>query len=55
MVIMHLSQFVPLDNEIFISNSKYKMLDHKFKDLRSIAAKRNKLSQVQTKLEMLIL
>lgn len=47
-------QFVPLDNEIFISNSKEQMLDYKFKDERSIAAKRYKLSQTQTKPEMVI-
>ena len=48
------AQFVPLDHEIFISYSKEQMLDYKFKDERSIAAKRYKLSQTQTKPEMII-
>ena len=43
------SQFVPLDNELFISQTKVQPLSSKFKDERSIAAKRYKQSMVQTK------
>ena len=45
-------QFVPVDNEIFISQSKEQMLDYKFNDGRSIAAKRYQQSKQQTKPEM---
>ena len=43
------SQFVPLDNELFISQIKAQPLTNKFKDDRSIAAKRYKQSVIQTK------
>ena len=45
-------QFVPVDNEIFISEVKEQALDYKFNDNRSIAAKRYKKSKQQTKPEM---
>ncbi|WP_244935385.1 IS4 family transposase [Parashewanella spongiae] len=43
------SQFVPLDNELFISQTKAQPLTGKFKDERSIVAKRYKQSVAQTK------
>ena len=46
------TQFVPLDNEIFISKTKIQPLVSEFADGRSIVAKRYKLSLVQTKPEM---
>ena len=45
-------QFVPVDNEIFISQSKEQVLDNQFKDGRSIAAKRYQQSKKQTKPQM---
>ena len=45
-------QFVPVDNEIFISQCKEQATDNKFKDGRSIAAKRYQKSKQQTKPEM---
>lgn len=45
-------QFVPVDNEIFISEVKQQALDYKFNDRRSIAAKRYEKSKQQTKPEM---
>jgi hypothetical protein len=45
-------QFVSVDNEIFISQNKKQMLDYKFNDGRSIAAKRYQQSKQQTKPEM---
>ena len=45
-------QFVPVDNEIFISQVKEQALDYKFADGRSIAAKRYQKSKQQTKPEM---
>ena len=45
-------QFVPVDNEIFISQTKEQALDYKFNDGRSIAAKRYQKSKQQTKPEM---
>jgi len=45
-------QFVPVDNEIFISEVKEQALDYKFNDRRSIAAKRYEKSKQQTKPEM---
>ena len=45
-------QFVPVDNEIFISQSKEQALDYQFNDGRSIAAKRYQKSKQQTKPEM---
>ncbi len=46
------SQFVPVDNEIFISNVREQIANSTFKDHRSIAAKRYAKSQSQTKPEM---
>jgi hypothetical protein len=46
------TQFVPLDNEIFISKTKIQPLVNDFADGRSIAAKRYKQSLTQTKPEM---
>ena len=46
------TQFVPLDNEIFISKTKIQPLVNNFSDGRSIAAKRYKQSLTQTKPEM---
>lgn len=45
-------QFVPIDNEIFISQVKEQALDYQFDDGRSIAAKRYQKSKQQTKPEM---
>ena len=45
-------QFVPVDNEIFISEVKEQALDYRFNDGRSIAAKRYQKSKIQTKPEM---
>ena len=45
-------QFVPVDNEIFISQVKEQALDYRFNDGRSIAAKRYDKSKQQTKPEM---
>lgn len=45
-------QFVPVDNEIFISQVKEQALDYQFNDGRSIAAKRYQKSKQQTKPEM---
>ncbi|WP_191321813.1 transposase [Colwellia sp. C1TZA3] len=45
-------QFVPVDNEIFISRVKEQALDYQFDDGRSIAAKRYQKSKQQTKPEM---
>ena len=45
-------QFVPVDNEIFISSTKEQALDYRFNDGRSIAAKRYQKSKQQTKPEM---
>jgi hypothetical protein len=45
-------QFVPIDNEIFISQVKQQALDYQFNDGRSIAAKRYQKSTKQTKPEM---
>ncbi|GGB74975.1 IS4 family transposase [Shewanella inventionis] len=45
-------QFVPIDNEIFISQVKEQALDYRFDDGRSIAAKRYQKSKQQTKPEM---
>jgi len=45
-------QFVPVDNEIFISQQKEHALDYKVNDGRSIAAKRFGKSKQQTKPEM---
>jgi len=45
-------QFVPVDNEIFISQQKEQAVDYKFNDGRSIAAKRFGKSKQQTKPEM---
>jgi SRSO17 transposase len=45
-------QFVPVDNEIFISKVKEQALDYKFNDRRSVAAKRYEKSKQQTKPEM---
>ena len=42
-------QFVPVDNEIFISQSQEQALDYQFNDGRSIAAKRYQQSKQQTK------
>ncbi len=44
--------FVPLDNELFISNSKAQELHQPFQDGRSIVAKRYRQAQNQTKPEM---
>ncbi len=46
------AQFVPVDNEIFISQSKEQALDYQFIDGRSIAAKRYQQSKQQTKPQM---
>lgn len=46
-------QFVPLDNEIFISQTKAQPLPNDFSDGRSIAAKRYRDAQEQSKPEML--
>ena len=46
------TQFVPLDNEIFISKTKIQPLVNDFSDGRSITAKRYKQSLTQTKPEM---
>ena len=46
------SQFVPVDNEVFISNVREQTANSTFKDHRSIAAKRYAKSQSQTKPEM---
>jgi len=46
------AQFVPVDNEIFISGRKEQAVDYQFKDGRSIAAKRYQKSKEQTKPEM---
>lgn len=45
-------QFVPLDNEIFISKTKIQPLNRPFKDARSIVAKRYNEALEQTKPEM---
>lgn len=45
-------QFIPLDNEIFISKSKIQPLSKPFKDARSIVAKRYRDALDQTKPEM---
>ncbi len=45
-------QFVPIDNEIFISGRKEQAVDYQFTDGRSIAAKRYQKSKQQTKPEM---
>lgn len=45
-------QFIPVDNEIYISQCKEQVMDNKFKDGRSIAAKRYQKSKQQTKPEM---
>jgi SRSO17 transposase len=45
-------QFVPVDNEIFISSTKEQALDYRFNDGRSIATKRYQKSKQQTKPEM---
>jgi hypothetical protein len=45
------SQFVPVDNEIFISKTKAQTDNTTFKDGRSIAAKRSMKSKLQTKPE----
>ena len=45
-------QFVPVDNEIFISGTKEQAVDYQFQDGRSIAAKRYQKSKQQTKPEM---
>jgi hypothetical protein len=45
-------QFVPGDNEIFISSSKEQAVDYQFRDGRSIAAKHYQKSKQQTKPEM---
>jgi hypothetical protein len=44
--------FVPVDNEIFISQHKEQALDYEFKDGRSVAAKRYQQSKQQTKPKM---
>jgi SRSO17 transposase len=44
--------FVPLDSELFISATKAKALHQPFKDGRSIVAKRYRVADQQTKLEM---
>ena len=44
--------FVPIDSELFTSQSKAQALDTEFKDGRSIAAKRFRVAQTQTKPEM---
>lgn len=46
------TQFVPLDNEIFISKTKVQPLVNDFRDGRSITAKRYRQSLAQTKPEM---
>jgi SRSO17 transposase len=46
------AQFVPLDNEIFISNTKAQPLTKDFTDGRSIVAKRYRQAQEQSKPEM---
>ncbi len=46
------AQFVPLDNEIFISNTKAQALTKDFTDGRSIVAKRYRQAQEQSKPEM---
>ena len=45
-------QFVPVDNELFISQTKQQAVDYHFNDGRSIAAKRYQQSQQQTKPQM---
>ncbi len=50
--IANAEQFVPLDNEIFISNTRAQTANSDFKDHRSIAAQRYRKSQLQTKPEM---
>jgi len=45
-------QFVPVDNELFISQSKEQAVDYQFNDGRSMAAKRYQQSKQQTKPEM---
>ena len=45
-------QFVPVDNEIFISQTKEQAVDYHFNDGRSIAAKRYQQSKQQTKPKM---
>lgn len=45
-------QFVPVDNEIFVSQVKEQAVDYRFNDGRSIAAKRYEKSKQQTKPEM---
>ena len=44
--------FVPIDSELFTSQSKAQKLDTQFKDGRSIAAQRFRVAQTQTKPEM---
>lgn len=46
-------QFIPLDNEIFISNTRAQALPNDFADARSIVAKRYRDAQQQSKPEML--
>jgi len=45
-------QFVPVDNEMFISQAKEQALDYRFNDGRSIAAKRYQKSKQHNKPEM---
>jgi hypothetical protein len=47
------AQFIPLDNEIFISQKKAQPLANEFADGRSISAKRYRDAQEQSKPEML--
>lgn len=47
------AQFIPLDSEIFISQTKAQPLPNEFNDGRSIAAKRYRDAQEQSKPEML--
>jgi len=44
--------FVPIDNELFTSQSKAQEFDTQFKDGRSVAAKRFRVAHTQTKPEM---
>jgi len=44
--------FVPLDSELFISQTKAQTLHHPFQDGRSIVAKRYRVAEQQTKPEM---
>ena len=44
--------FVPIDSELFISETRAQALHQPFRDARSVAAKRYRMAQIQTKPEM---